>query len=117
MIVEGRHQAAQKELALRIEAWQQAVQRQREVSDLASERLRAVSVKQCEVLRVLVETSHKPELANGKPGFRPIPDATPKPEEAMKEIDRAFKEINQAIEKDFAEREKLFRLQRERPYR
>ena len=38
-IVEVRHQAAQKELALKMQAWQQAVERQREVSDLASEQL------------------------------------------------------------------------------
>ena len=113
----GRHQAAQKELALRMQAWQQAVERQRKVSDLASEQLRAVSVKQGEVLRVLVETSHKPELADGKPGFRPTPDATRKPEEAKDEINRAFEEIMRALERDRAEREKLLRLEQERPDR
>jgi len=38
-------------------------------------------------------------------------------EEAKQEINRAFEEIIRAIERDFAEREKLFRLERERPHR
>ncbi len=113
-LVEARHQ---KELALRMQAWQKAVERQREVSDLASKQLGAVSVKQGEVLRVLVETSHKPELADGKPGFRPTPDAIRKPEEAKDEINRAFEEVMQALERDRAEKERLLRLEEERPDR
>jgi hypothetical protein len=116
-IEEARHQAAQKELALKIEAWQQAVQRQREVSDLAAKQLHAVFEKQVEAFRVLVKTGPKLQPVEGKPGFRPLPDAAPRVEEAKQEINRAFEEINRAIEREFAGREKLFGLERERPHR
>jgi len=113
-LVEARHQ---KELALRMQAWQQAVERQRKVSDQASEQFRAVTVKQGEVLRVLVENSPKPKPADGKPGFSPTPDATRKLEEAKDEIKRAFEEIKRAMERDRAERERLLRHEQERPDR
>ncbi len=116
-LVEARHQAAQKELALKKEAWQQAVQRQRELSDLASEQFRAVVAKQGEVFRALVQTGEKPKLADGKPGFKPTPDATRKVEEAKDQLNRAFEEINRAIERDRAEKERLLRLEHERPDR
>ncbi len=103
---EARQQAAQKKLACEKQAWQQAVQRQRKSSDLASEQFRAAIVKQSEALRVWIETSQKLKLADGKPGFRPTPDATRKLEEAKDEYNRAF-------ERDKAERERLFGLEQE----
>jgi hypothetical protein len=107
---EARHQAAQQELALKKQAWQQSVQRQRESSHRASEQLIAAIGKQGDAFRVLIETSQKLKLADGKPGFRPTPDATRKLEEAKDEYNRAF-------ERDKAERERLFGLEQERPYR
>jgi len=103
---EARQQAAQKKRASEKQAWQQAVQRQRKLSDLASEQFRAAIAKQGEAFRVLIETSQKLKLADGKPGFRPTPDATRKLEEAKEEFDRAF-------ERDKAERERLFGLEQE----
>src|SRR5207253_335602 len=77
-LLEARQQAAQKELAFKKQAWQQAVQRQRESSHLASEQVTAAIGKQGEAMRVWFETSEKLKLADGKPGFRPTPDATRK---------------------------------------
>jgi hypothetical protein len=96
---EGRHQAAQQ-------ARQQAVQRQRESSQLASKQVWAAMDKQREAIRVWIETSQKLKAADGKPGFRPTPDATRKLEEAKDEVNRAF-------ERDRAERESLLRLESE----
>jgi hypothetical protein len=103
---EARQQAAQKKRAFEKQAWQQAVQRQRKLSDLASEQFRAAIVKQGEAFRVLIETSQKLKLPDGKPGFRPTPDATRKLEEAKDEV-------NRASERDKAERERLFGLEQE----
>ncbi len=105
-LAEARHQAAQNELALKKQAWLQAVVRQRKSSDLASEQFRAAIAKQGEAFKVWIETSQKLKLADGKPGFRPTPDATQKLEEAKEEFKRA-------LERDKAERERLLQLQLE----
>jgi len=110
-LIEARQQAAQKEVALKQQAWQQAVRRQRELSHLASEQLNAAIVNEGEAFRVGVETSQKLKLADGKPGWRFTPDATRKLEEAKEEYNRAF-------ERDKAERDRLLQLESEfRRYR
>ena len=105
-LIEARQQAAQNELALRKQAWQQAVQRQRESSHLASEQLHAAIMKHGEAFRVGIETGEKLVLADGKPGWRFTPDAARKLEEAKDEFTRG-------MERDKAERERLIQLESE----
>ena len=97
-LIEARQEAAQKDRASKKQEWQKAVQRQREVSHLASEQLTAASVKQGEAFRVSIETGEKLKLADGTPGFRMTPDATRKLEEAKEGF-------NRALEQDKAERD------------
>jgi hypothetical protein len=104
---DGRQQAAQSALALKKQARQQVVQKQRRASELASEQFRAAIAKQGEAFKVWIETSEKLTLADGKPGFRPTADATRKLEEAKDEYKKAF-------ERDKAEREHLLQLEMER---
>jgi len=105
-LIEARQQAAQNELALRKQAWQQAVQRQRESSHLASAQLHAAIVKHGEAFRVGIEIGEKLVLADGKPGWRFTPDTTRKLEEPKDEF-------NRGIERDKAQRERLIQLESE----
>jgi hypothetical protein len=105
-LVEAHHQAARKELTLKKQAWQQAVQRQRESSDLASKQYLAAITKQGDAFKISLETSEPLKLPDGKPGFRLTPDAMRKLTEAKEEVSRAF-------ERDKAERERLLQLQSE----
>ena len=103
---EARHQAAQKELAAKRQAWQQAVQRQRELSDQASAQLHAAIVKHGEAFKIGIETGQKLEQADGKPAWRFTADAHRKLEEAKDEF-------NRAIERDKTERARLLQLESE----
>jgi hypothetical protein len=64
-------------------------------------------LKHGEALKAWLDTSEKLKLPDGQPGFRPTPEANRKFEEAKAALKRAQ-------ERDNAERDRLFSMQRER---
>ena len=103
-VEDSRHQAARNELTLKKQAWQQNVDRQRQLSQEASHRLQAASAKQADAFRSSIDTSQKLTMPDGRPGFRINPDAARKLKEAEDEY-------NQALARDRDERARLIQLE------
>jgi hypothetical protein len=109
-LMEARQREADKQLALKREAWNQAVERQRNIADLAGRRARDSMEKYTEAFMSLGKVWEELKTADGQPLVRPHRDS-------MKKLNEAHDDALRAIELRRVEDERLRHLQSQRPNR
>jgi hypothetical protein len=109
-VMEARHREAERQLALKREAWKQAVERQRSVAELAVKRSSDSMEKYTEAFKSLGKAWEQVKTADGQTFARPHRDA-------MQRLNQARDEARRALELRRAEEERLRQLESQRPVR
>jgi hypothetical protein len=109
-VMEARHREAERQLALKREAWKQAVERQRNVAELAVKRSSDSVEKYTEAFKSLGKAWEQVKTADGQTFSRPHRDA-------MQRLNQAHDEARRALELRRAEEERLRQLESQRPDR